>query len=407
MNTQVDKTQKNKNQSVSYAVPQKQSGGDFTFQFVDNRPVAIAQRKLQEMAHNSPQVRQAAQLQAMADNYTAGQQQPIQKKENNPGISSVAPVQLYGKKNKGLSLPKLTGKTPRKKLTKNRIRFGKKKQSYTLHREEEDWKQMSIESSIDHQTASMDFSDQDMAINNLPRHRLYEEEAYEEEQDSSSAFDPNEDYGELYESLEYEKPKAPSNRSGFTQADREFHADRQTADGMTMNVYRTKKIKLRRKNKKKGGTVRVENREDKPRASHKQPDIEHVLDWTTLLEPELIKQGAKARLNPNQIRELRTYGERHTRNTGIIDKATHKTMRTHKKGKISKVSQYQKRKLQRQTKRLAKRILGEFLGNKQPKNNYQYNAPPFKRVATPSGKQALGFLGGSMDSSDSLENSSN
>lgn len=70
MNTHVDKTQENKSQSVTNAVSQKQSSGESTFQFVDNRPEAVMQRKLQEMA----------------DNYSAQQQQPIQKKENKTGL---------------------------------------------------------------------------------------------------------------------------------------------------------------------------------------------------------------------------------------------------------------------------------------------------------------------------------
>ena len=48
---------------------------------MDNRPEAIAQRKLQEMANNSPQANQADQLQSMAENHSNQQQQPIQKKE--------------------------------------------------------------------------------------------------------------------------------------------------------------------------------------------------------------------------------------------------------------------------------------------------------------------------------------
>ena len=87
MNTHADKTQKNKRQSVSNGESQMQRGSESTFQFVDNRPEAVAQRKLQEMTNNSPQAKQAAQLQAMADNYSAGQQQPIQKKVNNTGLS--------------------------------------------------------------------------------------------------------------------------------------------------------------------------------------------------------------------------------------------------------------------------------------------------------------------------------
>jgi hypothetical protein len=101
MNTHVDKTQGNKSQAVSAADSQMQSGGESAFQFVDNRPEAVAQRKLQEMANNSPQVsqlrafqemannspqaKQAAQIQTMADNHSA-KQQPIQKNENNTGL---------------------------------------------------------------------------------------------------------------------------------------------------------------------------------------------------------------------------------------------------------------------------------------------------------------------------------
>ncbi|MCF6325263.1 MAG: hypothetical protein L3J89_13245 [Gammaproteobacteria bacterium] len=53
MNTYSDKTQKEKSQSVTNAVSQKRSSSTSTFQFVDNRPEAIAQRKLQELANNS------------------------------------------------------------------------------------------------------------------------------------------------------------------------------------------------------------------------------------------------------------------------------------------------------------------------------------------------------------------
>jgi hypothetical protein len=102
MNTHIDQTQENKSQSVANAVSPKQNRKESTFQFVDNRPEAIAQRKLQDMANNSPQVsqlmafqdmannspqvKQAAQLQAMVDNHSSQQQQPIQKKENNTGL---------------------------------------------------------------------------------------------------------------------------------------------------------------------------------------------------------------------------------------------------------------------------------------------------------------------------------
>ncbi|MGK0327144.1 hypothetical protein [Polaribacter sp.] len=68
MNTHADKTQENKTQSVSALDSQMQSDGESTFQFVDNRPEAVAQLKLQEMANNSSQVKQLEAFQEMANN---------------------------------------------------------------------------------------------------------------------------------------------------------------------------------------------------------------------------------------------------------------------------------------------------------------------------------------------------
>ena len=48
----------NKSRAVSNVVSQKQEGSESTFQFIDNRPDSVAQRKLQEMAHNSPKAKQ-------------------------------------------------------------------------------------------------------------------------------------------------------------------------------------------------------------------------------------------------------------------------------------------------------------------------------------------------------------
>lgn len=86
MNTYANKTQENKSQSVSAATSQRQSSRETPFHFVDNRPEAVAQRKLQEMMKNSPQAKQAARLQTMADSNSAQQQNPIQKKENNTSL---------------------------------------------------------------------------------------------------------------------------------------------------------------------------------------------------------------------------------------------------------------------------------------------------------------------------------
>lgn len=67
MTTNADKTQENKSQSVANAVSQKQSGGESTFQFVDNRPEAVAQRKLQKMSNNRPKVAQLRAFQEISD----------------------------------------------------------------------------------------------------------------------------------------------------------------------------------------------------------------------------------------------------------------------------------------------------------------------------------------------------
>ena len=68
MNTHADKSQENKSQSVANAVSQKSSSGESTFQFLDNRPEAVAQRKLQEMANNSIQAMQLKAFQEMVNN---------------------------------------------------------------------------------------------------------------------------------------------------------------------------------------------------------------------------------------------------------------------------------------------------------------------------------------------------
>ena len=102
MKTQADRIQENKSQSVSNGKSELRSGGKSTFQFVDNRLEAVAQRKLQEiannsthaiqlrafrnMANNTPQANKIAKFQATADNHTAERQKPIQKKENNTGL---------------------------------------------------------------------------------------------------------------------------------------------------------------------------------------------------------------------------------------------------------------------------------------------------------------------------------
>jgi len=102
LNTHADKTQETKSQSVANGNIEIKRSDESIYQFVDIRPEATAQRKLQHlannspravqlkafqvMANNSPQVKQMAQLQAIANDHSALHQQHIQKKENNTGL---------------------------------------------------------------------------------------------------------------------------------------------------------------------------------------------------------------------------------------------------------------------------------------------------------------------------------
>lgn len=87
-----EKAQQNKSQPAANALLQPQTvSGQPTFQFADNRTDAFTHNQHQEMANNSPQVKQAAQLQAKADNYvlqralTIGQTQVTDDKINLKG----------------------------------------------------------------------------------------------------------------------------------------------------------------------------------------------------------------------------------------------------------------------------------------------------------------------------------
>lgn len=74
MKTHADKTGDNKSQAVANSLPKTESKGESALQFTDNRPETVAQRKLQEMANNSPAVMQLKAVQQMADHFLQGQQ---------------------------------------------------------------------------------------------------------------------------------------------------------------------------------------------------------------------------------------------------------------------------------------------------------------------------------------------
>lgn len=100
MNTHADPTQENKSQSVANGVSQVQSSSDGLSQFEDNRPEAAIQRKLQQIANNSPKAMQlkafqemtnphsqpTAQLEEMEDGDSKPQQKTIEKPKNNTGL---------------------------------------------------------------------------------------------------------------------------------------------------------------------------------------------------------------------------------------------------------------------------------------------------------------------------------
>ncbi|MBL0701866.1 MAG: hypothetical protein JJV91_00085 [Desulfosarcina sp.] len=100
MYEQAEKTKENRGRAVANSVTQKNKGAQQGVGVVDNRPEAIVQRKLQEMANNSSEAKQTAQFQAMCDNDFVGNRpeavQQMQLKaitQNTAGLGA-APVQL-------------------------------------------------------------------------------------------------------------------------------------------------------------------------------------------------------------------------------------------------------------------------------------------------------------------------
>jgi hypothetical protein len=91
MNTHTYKEQENKRHSASNGEAQMLGGQRSTFQFVDNRPEAIAQRKLQEAANNSPQVKQFRAMQEGVNKSPQVQQTAHWKAIMNGGTA--APIQ--------------------------------------------------------------------------------------------------------------------------------------------------------------------------------------------------------------------------------------------------------------------------------------------------------------------------
>ena len=106
MYAQVEKAKQNKGSAIVNSIAQDKCNVNQCFELVDNRPEAIAQRKLQEIssncpqdtqprayqniANNSSQAKQAAQLQTMANKNSAQQQQM----KGHVWPTAQAPIQL-------------------------------------------------------------------------------------------------------------------------------------------------------------------------------------------------------------------------------------------------------------------------------------------------------------------------
>lgn len=81
MNTHADKTQQSRSQSVAGEKAQQRNDGEATFQFVDNRPETVTQKKLQEMTNYSPQAQRLNAFQELANTALHDKSiHPIQKK---------------------------------------------------------------------------------------------------------------------------------------------------------------------------------------------------------------------------------------------------------------------------------------------------------------------------------------
>lgn len=79
MNTHADKSQDNIVQSAAHNAIKKQHDKAATFQFIDNRAEAVAQRQLQGLANSSPRLLQLKTFQDIASKSAAKNQATIQR----------------------------------------------------------------------------------------------------------------------------------------------------------------------------------------------------------------------------------------------------------------------------------------------------------------------------------------
>ncbi|MCK5013315.1 MAG: hypothetical protein KAS66_05820 [Candidatus Omnitrophica bacterium] len=95
MYEQIEKPKENKSRPVGHSIVQKKSKGKHSFGFVDNRPEAITQRKLQEMANNSQAVSQFRSVREMANANAFGQKAMQLKAMANHFVAQRQPLPLH------------------------------------------------------------------------------------------------------------------------------------------------------------------------------------------------------------------------------------------------------------------------------------------------------------------------
>ena len=93
MKTRADKTQGHQSKAVAHGGAPKQRRNASDFQFIDNRPEAAAQRRLQEMADNSPQVKQLKALQALMNRGTQQSRAQSPDAKQGSGSKGAEPLQ--------------------------------------------------------------------------------------------------------------------------------------------------------------------------------------------------------------------------------------------------------------------------------------------------------------------------
>jgi hypothetical protein len=98
MGTHADKTHESKSQTVANTESQEKSSHVAAFQFTDNRPEAVAQRKLQEMAttYSAPIQRMAATKEFIEKHTAVSESDAIEKSKNRSGKWKTNSIMDFG-----------------------------------------------------------------------------------------------------------------------------------------------------------------------------------------------------------------------------------------------------------------------------------------------------------------------